>query len=384
MDVQSQAAADGQRMNVVFRVDASVQIGTGHVMRCLTLADELRHQGHQCRFISRDHQGHLGELIASKGFAFDLLSIPEGANIDCWDDGDTAHAHWLGVTWQVDAEQSLAALESVEVDWLVVDHYALDARWEMRLAVVVKNILVIDDLADRSHECDLLLDQNLGRQEADYNQRVPAYCRRLIGPRYALLRAEFAKLREVSRQRRLKPQLKRILISLGGVDATNITGRVLNALAESDLPVETELDIVMGASAPYLEEVRRQAVRLPFRTTVSVDVTDMAERMYSADLSIGAAGSTSWERCCLGLPTVLVILADNQVSGARALHTWGAAIAIDHTTEALETDLSASLIVLSGSKALQRMSNAAAEVTVGDGVGRVVDALAEVAGDMNE
>ena len=371
-------------MLVAFRADASVQIGTGHVMRCLTLADELRHQGHQCRFISRDHQGHLGELIASKGFAFDLLSIPEGANIDCWDDGDTAHAHWLGVTWQVDAEQTLAALESVEVDWLVVDHYALDARWEMRLAVVVKNILVIDDLADRSHECDLLLDQNLGRQEADYNQRVPAYCRRLIGPRYALLRAEFAKLREVSRQRRLKPQLKRILISLGGVDATNITGRVLNALAESDLPVETELDIVMGASAPYLEEVRRQAVRLPFRTTVSVDVTDMAERMYSADLSIGAAGSTSWERCCLGLPTVLVILADNQVSGARALHTWGAAIAIDHTTEALEIDLSASLIVLSGSKALQRMSNAAAEVTVGDGVGRVVDALAEVAGDMNE
>ena len=320
-------------MLVAFRADASVQIGTGHVMRCLTLADELRHQGHQCRFISRDHQGHLGELIASKGFAFDLLSIPEGANIDCWDDGDTAHAHWLGVTWQVDAEQTLAALESVEVDWLVVDHYALDARWEMRLAVVVKNILVIDDLADRSHECDLLLDQNLGRQEADYNQRVPAYCRRLIGPRYALLRTEFAKLREISRQRRLKPQLKRILISLGGVDATNITGRVLNALAESDLPVETELDIVMGASAPYLEEVRRQAVLLPFRAKVNVNVNDMADRMCLADLSIGAAGSTSWERCCLGLPAIVVVVAENQKAAATAMNQQGVAIVAENSEQ---------------------------------------------------
>ena len=369
---------------VVFRVDGSLVIGSGHIMRCLTLAVELSRKGCRCIFICRNHEGHLATLVCSKGFELILLETSIDESSGETRDALVTHSDWLGVPWQEDSRQTREVLSQFSVDWLIVDHYALDFRWERSVIDLVGRVMVIDDLADRSHECDLLLDQNLGRQEADYNQRVPAYCRRLIGPRYALLRTEFAKLREVSRQRRLKPQLKRILISLGGVDATNITGRVLNALAESDLPVETELDIVMGASAPYLEEVRRQAVRLPFRTTVSVDVTDMAERMYSADLSIGAAGSTSWERCCLGLPTVLVILADNQVSGARALHTWGAAIAIDHTTEALETDLSASLIVLSGSKALQRMSNAAAEVTVGDGVGRVVDALAEVAGDMNE
>ncbi len=371
-------------MNVVFRVDASIQIGTGHVMRCLTLADELQRQGHRCRFISRDQQGHLGELITSKGFAFDLLSIPEGAHIDVRDEEGTEHADWLGVTWQVDAVQTLEVLESIEVDWLVVDHYALDARWEKLLAVVVKRILVIDDLADRNHECDLLLDQNLGRQEADYIQRVPAYCRKLIGSRYALLRPEFAKFREASLQRRVKPQLKRILISLGGVDATNITGKVLNALTDSTLPIETEVDIIMGAYAPYLEEVRSHATLLPFRTTVSVNVTDMAERMYLADLSIGAAGSTSWERCCLGLPAILVILADNQVSGARALNAWGAAILIGHSAKSLQSCLSASLILLSASEALQRMSNAAAKVTVGDGVDRVVDSLAEVTGYMNE
>ena len=364
-------------MNVVFRVDASVQIGTGHVMRCLTLADELRHQGHQCRFISRDHQGHLGGFITRKGFALDLLSIPDVPDVpdvDCRDGGETAHAHWLGVNWQIDAEQTLAALESIEVYWLVVDHYALDARWEKRLAVVVKRILVIDDLADRSHECDLLLDQNLGRQEADYDQRVPAHCIRLIGPRYALLRPEFTKRREASLQRLVKPKLKRILISLGGVDANNTSGKVLSALSDSTLPIITELDIIMGATSPHLEEVRKQAAQLPFQATVNVNVNDMAERMCRADISIGAAGSTSWERCCLGLPSIMVILAENQRAIGNALEQNGCAHLIVENRIADDLGPLLSSLMKSGAE-LEKLANNAMRVCDGEGCSRLVSEM---------
>jgi UDP-2,4-diacetamido-2,4,6-trideoxy-beta-L-altropyranose hydrolase len=369
---------------VAFRADASVRIGTGHVMRCLTLADELARQGHQCIFIMRDESGHLEELISLKGYQLHVLAGSDAVESSVAKDADNPYAEWLGVPWQQDAKQTLEVLSSLAADWLVVDHYALDARWEGQVATAVGHIVAIDDLADRDHECALLLDQNLGRKATDYEQRVPDDCRRLIGPHYALLRPEFARLRERSLRRRQHPELKRILISLGGVDRTNVTGQVLRALAQTALAHETELDIIMGAAAPYLEDIRKQAAQLPFRTKVSVNVTDMAERMYLADLSIGAAGSTSWERCCLGLPAVLMILADNQVSGARALEAEGAAIAIGGTSAALQTTLPGTLAILSESETLQRMSDAAAKVTVGDGVGRVVDALTEVAGGMND
>jgi len=324
MDVQSHAVFERQSMNVVFRVDASVQMGTGHVMRCLTLAEELRRFGHRCIFICREHTGNLGDLIENKGFFIHLLSALSGFN-PALESDNTAHAEWLGVSWRIDAEQTLVALDAMKVDWLIIDHYALDARWERLLAKAVGQIMVIDDLADRDHACDLLLDQNLGREVGDYDYKVPNHCVRLVGPRYALLRPEFAELRETSLQRRVKPKVKRILITLGGVDANNITGKVLNTLANSFLPRTTELDIVMGATAPHLEEIRELSNRLPFQAKVSVNVNDMAERMRLADISIGAAGSTSWERCCLGLPSIIVILAENQRAIGNALAKNGCA-----------------------------------------------------------
>lgn len=313
-------------VRVAFRADASVQIGTGHVMRCLTLADELTRQGHECRFVCREHEGHLGELITSKGYGLTLLPSCSDNELDTKDSRSDNYARWLGVPWQEDARQTLDALTPWQPDWLVVDHYALDAEWERALANAVGSIMVIDDLANRCHECALLLDQNLGRVESDYDGLLPEDCQRLTGPGYALLRPEFANLREQSLKRRQQPELKRILISLGGVDRTNVTGQVLDAISESALPASTELDIIMGAAAPYLDEVRQQAARMPFRATVSVNVTDIAERMCEADLAIGAAGSTSWERCCLGVPTILLAIADNQNMVNQALIDEGAAV----------------------------------------------------------
>jgi len=315
-------------MNIVFRVDASIQMGTGHVMRCLTLAEELRRLGHSCVFICREHPGNLREFIIDKSFVVHLLSTTSGVNFTVEND-DTAHAEWLGVSWRIDAEQTLAALGSMEVDWLVVDHYALDARWEKLLAKAAGQIMVVDDLADRHHACNLLLDQNLGREIADYDHKVPEHCTRLIGPKYALLRPEFAELRERSLKRRENPELKRILISLGGVDRTNVTGKILEALEETRLPKETQIDVIMGAAAPYLNEVRQKAAKLPFKSKVSVNVSDIGERMCMADLAIGAAGSTSWERCCLGLPAILVVLADNQKMVNQSLIEKGVAVGLD-------------------------------------------------------
>ena len=361
-------------VRVAFRADASVQIGTGHVMRCLTLADELTRQGHECRFFCRAHAGHLGDLIVSKGYGLTLLPASSHneplANTQNSDD----YARWLGVPWQEDASQTLECITQWKPDWLVVDHYALDAEWEYALAHVVGRIMVIDDLANRAHECSLLLDQNLGRVASDYDGLLPEGCQRLIGPGYALLRPEFSALREQSLSRRKNPELKRILISLGGVDRTNVTGQVLDALSESTLPVSTELDIIMGSSAPYLDEVRQQAAQLPFKATVSVGVTDMAERMCLADLSIGAAGSTSWERCCLGLPAITVVLAENQRLIGEALSENGAGLLVNVDRIREDLPMMVESIMASENECLL-LARQAAMVCDGAGVERVVSVL---------
>lgn len=361
-------------MNVVFRVDASVQIGTGHVMRCLTLAEELRRQGHQCRFICRRHEGHLGEFIQSRGFVLDMLDHPAKATA-AEGPHTTAHAAWLGVSWQQDAEQTANRLAGNPTDWLVVDHYALSAAWEREIAPYVDRILAIDDIADRPHECHALLDQNCGRQARDYDELVPRTATRLIGPRYALLRPDFREWREKSLARRQYAELKRILISLGGVDRTNATGQVLAALTETSLPPDTRLDIVMGANAPALEVVKAQAEALPFETTVSVGVSDIAERMCLADLSIGAAGSTSWERCCLGLPAIMVILADNQRMIGEALAEAGAALLVEES--GIARHLSAFVNHFAELPAeLQNYASNAATICDGHGTDRLVAMMA--------
>ena len=343
-------------------------------MRCLTLANELTRQGHECWFVCREHLGHLGDLIVSQGHGLTLFPVRKNHLPPEQDTASDDYALWLGVPWQEDARQTLDVISPLKPDWLVVDHYALDAQWECTLARVVSDIMVIDDLANRPHACALLLDQNLGRVASDYDGLLPAECQRLMGPGFALLRPEFAVLRERSLERRKDPELKRILISLGGVDRTNVTGQVLDALSTSSLTPSTELDIIMGAAAPFLDEVRQQAEQLPFKATVSVNVKDMASRMCLADLSIGAAGSTSWERCCMGLPSITVMLAENQRSIAEALSKYKACLLID--TSRVTEDLSG-LIEMYASDAEVRLllTQNAAQVCDGGGAERIASAF---------
>lgn len=357
-------------MRIAFRADASIQIGTGHVMRCLTLAEELTRQGHECRFVCRDHEGHLADLITSKGCDLILLPTPSDNDLNTTGGSSDNYALWLGVSWQEDVRQTHGALTQWRPDWLVVDHYALDAEWEREVAKHSGQIMVIDDLADREHDCAVLLDQNLGRAHTDYDAWVPSHALRLIGPHYSLLRPEFRELRERFLKRRQAMECGRILISLGGVDRTNVTGRVLSALEASSLASSIKLDIVMGSSAPALKDIRSDAANSRFNATVNVNVTNMAERMGLADLSIGAAGSTSWERCCLGLPSIMVILAENQRLIGEALANAECALLIDESEipEALPPMLDK---LLETEGALERFASNAASVCDGNGASRV-------------
>lgn len=287
-------------------------------MRCLTLADALAKEGWGCHFLCRAHPGHLIDIIRAHGHVVHVLPDAQSTHSD-QDTQTLAHAGWLGSHWTTDARQSQAILQEVGPCWLVVDHYALDARWERQVLPQGCRLLAIDDLADRPHDADLLLDQNLGRETDDYQGLVPATCRVLVGPHYALLRPEFTKWRTFSLVRRRSPELKRLLISLGGVDKDNATGQVLEALKGCELPDDCHISVVMGASAPWLKSVKHLAENMPWPTEVVVNVSDMAKHMAHADLAIGAAGSTSWERCCLGVPTLLLMLAENQRNAARFL-----------------------------------------------------------------
>lgn len=368
-------------MLVVFRADASLEIGTGHVMRCLTLADALRAKGAECRFVCRQHPGNLAEAIESRGFLVDML--PVVASFDRRDvDASGEHAGWLGDSLEQDALQTRACMRGRVADWLVIDHYAISEPWERQIDGSAKRLMVIDDLANRLHQCDLLMDQNLGRNEESYRHLVPGACRIFAGPKYALLRNEFPMQRAHSLARRQHPRLGRLLIAMGGVDKDNATGTILKALAGAGLPADCCISVVLGRHCPWIDEVNQLASDLPWQTDIHVDAQNMAVLMADSDLAIGGAGSTSWERCCLGVPSIQVVLASNQREIAAALQAAGAAITVELS------ELAGSLAkviarVCESSVVIGAMSMAAAGVTTGRGATLVSDYMLRVTADEN-
>ncbi len=274
-------------------------------MRCLTLANALKQRGVRTRFVSRHLPAYFRDMLIEKGHELALL---DGTQNDAALD-ELAHARWLGVGQTQDAADSIRVLSSDRtLDWLIVDHYALDFRWESMLRRTANKILVIDDIADRQHDCDVLLDQNLyADMQTRYTGKVPTHCRLLLGPRYALLGDEFRRLHD-----QIKPRsgpVKRVLVFFGGIDADNYTGHAIEALSELDIS-DLHVDVVIGEQHPVRERIEVDCARLGFICHIQTD--KMAELMAAADLAIGAGGSASWERCCLGLPTLTLCVADNQ------------------------------------------------------------------------
>ena len=352
-------------------------------MRCLTLAKALRDQGSKCLFICREHDGNMLDLIRDRGFATKTLpmhffSKAETNQQHTIGKNMIEHEAWLGMDWQTDAEQTKNAINNTIADWLIVDHYGIDTRWETALKSNYQRLLVIDDLADRSHICDLLLDQSLGRIQNHYKNLIPYNCKTLLGSRYALLRPEFSKLRHYSLMRRLKPKLQRLLITMGGVDKNNVSGGILEALDDCILPDNLIITVVMGRHSPWLTRIHQQASQMKRTTNVLVNVENMANLMAESDLAIGAAGSTTWERCCLGLPTINVMIASNQLFIAKELELATKVKAVKIKT--LKADIKAFFkeVVLS-KNLLGEMSSRASTVTSGLGTSIVLNNLLEEA-----
>lgn len=358
--------------HVAFRADASVRIGSGHVMRCLTLADALAGAGATCRFAMRAHDGHLGALVEARGHVALLLPPGDGRVSD-----EPTHADWLGTDWETDAVQTRNALPGSPVDLLIVDHYALDRRWQMALRDLARHRMVIDDLADRVHDADLLLDQNLGTSAADYAALLPAHARRLIGPRYALLRPEFAAAHaRIATTASADRALRHILIAVSGTDPDNVSEQLLDRLDTARLPADVAITVVLGNSAPHIGAVRARTARMRPPTQLLVGVNDMSRIFAGADLCIGATGGMSWERCCLGLPTLLLVLADNQVKAASALADAGAGLLVgDIRHPGWELRFDAQLQAALDPRQRDAMHQRAMAICDGQGARRIVGTL---------
>ena len=353
-------------LRLAIRADSGTQIGTGHIRRSLALAKALRARGHAVTFISRVLEGRVPASGDLAGYDPVWLPAPERPVAPKAD--TPSHAVWAEVPWERDAVETAAALSQQPPDWLILDHYAFDARWQERVRATLPRsvkLMVWDDLADRRHGCDMLLDQNLGRRAEDYDALLPEECDRLIGPRFAILRPEFADLRARSLARRAAyPGLRQLLVSMGGVDLPNTTSAVLRAVSEFAPPLE-RITVVMGSGAPALAQVRALAAASAVPTDVVVDTPRMAELMVAADLAIGATGGTAWERCALGLPALTIVLADNQAPAGAALSAKGATLSLGRAgAPGLVGRLQAAFQELAKGDALVEMGRRASEVTV--------------------
>lgn len=311
---------------ILFRCDASLLIGSGHVMRCRTLARELQHLGAEVVFLCRRQPGDLIDLLDKD---FWVLPLPDQPLIAS--DGLTdrhLYSAWLGCSQSQDAEDCLTALSNAginAIDWLVVDHYGLDITWQSRVsnaldANAISRLLVIDDLADRIHQADILLDQNFFSTDTDkrYQDLVPAYCRQLLGPHYALLGPEYAQLRALIPPR---TELQRVLVFFGGADPDNLTGLALEALMDPLLS-HLAVDVVLGHQTPHRQLVESLAKQRKY-TTLHAPLPSLAALIARSDIAIGAGGVTTWERACLKLPSLVVAIASNQMPFAKALADAG-------------------------------------------------------------
>lgn len=302
-------------MDVVFRVDASTRIGSGHIMRCLNLAHALRERGSSARFVCRPHDGHLVPLLERNMFPVSVLSAPSKSATP----GDE-HQDWIGAPPSQDAGEMAGALVGRKPDWLVADHYGLDAEWERHLRPHARRIMVIDDLANRLHECDLLLDQNYHEEGARrYAGLVSSLCRVLVGPKFAILAREFAAAHVVARPR--DAGVARVLVYFGGSDPRNATGFALDAMALTPLS-QAVLDVLVGPGYRHEASLTCQ-LRSWRKATLHRALPHLAGILSSADLAIGAGGITTWERLCLGVPSVVVSVAENQHSSCESLGSAG-------------------------------------------------------------
>ena len=353
-------------MRIAFRADSSLAIGNGHVMRCVSLAQVLRTQGAQCIFLCSNAPGHLNGYLQAQGFEVRSLG---SEHTDARESAES-----LMSNWQDDAHATLKAMAHERFDWLIVDHYGLDQRWESLVSHHVPRLLVIDDLANRKHHCELLLDANPGRRAEDYIDLTPDTCRILAGPHYALIREEIRRCRTGLPAPKISETKLKILVTLGGVDKDNITCDVLTALDDFESEVPLTIQVVAGPFAPWVDAVMALSRSMRWPTRVAQNPSHFVEWMCTHDVAIGAAGTSALERCYLGLPSINFVLAPNQKNGAHALREVHAAGLLELNQD-WKKSLHQQLHELLKPDLRQAMQEACTRVTDGRGTDRVTQEI---------
>lgn len=327
----------------VFRADAGADIGGGHVARCLTLAHALRGRGWNCKFVSMAGSRDVVPELGNNGIELKEIDRDE------WN--STAPLNAIG-----------------PADVLVIDHYGLDASFEAGARPYAERIMTIEDLPGRAHDCDILFDQTFSR-EADAYRNLLANPETIVlaGSQFALLRPSFSGLRTAALARKRK-SVNRVLVSFGATDPFGLAAPAAMAALEAGTAV---VDIAVGGACPHLCELRDLAES---RDQISLHVdTNIASLMAASDIGIGAGGATAWERCCLALPSIIAVLAENQSDVAAALEAAGA-VAVFEYSDAGWSGLADELSnLISSPDRLQRMSKSAARVCDGLGADRVCD-----------
>ena len=371
-------------MRFLIRCDASLAIGSGHVMRCRNFARALQQRGIEVLFLCRERPGDLIALLAQEFGVLGLPALPDPEPCLEGLEGRDVYGAWLGCSQSQDAEDCLNAIRLADiglVNWLVVDHYSLDQSWERKICESLKatfaerpRLLVLDDLADRPHQADVLVDPN--RLESSvceaYQPHVPATCRLLLGPAYAPLDPLYAELQPLAPQRRC---LRRVLVFFGGVDQDNYTAVALQALSHPAV-ADLAVDVVLGTSAPHHPTVVKLVQQRP-QTQLHSRLPSLAGLMLRADLAIGAAGTASWERAVLALPALVTPVADNQQQGAQALAVANAALLIDlkQPTDPVVEILNAITTLIKQPERLQLLSAGARSLGDGRGLGRLLTTM---------
>lgn len=339
-----------------FRVDASYKIGYGHIHRCITLADSFASAGINCTFICKDLEGFPKNLIRSQGYNLELISSSD-----------------LKKNWLDDVLYTKKIVKK-RVDFIIVDHYEINHLWEKELKKLSKQMIVIDDLSNKKHDCDILINQNLGTVKEDYINLVPKETKLFIGPQYALLRPEFRQFRDFSIKRRKNLTIKNLLISLGGVDENNFVYEVLAALKKIEHETLSQVDVIIGNGNTKKKSLNKIANEFSISLNFYENITNMAEIMSRSDLIIGGGGISSWERCSLGIPSIIFILADNQKKGAYALEKEKCSILIKNN-EYFEEELKSALNYYSNESNLKNSINSCLSICKGDGVNKILKSI---------
>ena len=371
----------------IFRCDASLEIGTGHVMRCRALSKALRQRDVESVFICRSQDGDLLELLESEYKVLVLSEIPENRKnsfINALEVEKSIYGSWLGCTEIEDANETLELISNAQlmnVRHIVVDHYGLGRQWEQKVVEELTvmfglkpKLLAIDDLANREHCADILLDANrLDPAELNpYKYLLGLGANHLLGPGYALLDAIYPALQPLSP---IRSQLSRVMIFFGGVDKENYTRSALSALSEARF-LHVAVDVVLGKTAIHYLEIKELALQRP-NTNFHCGLPALAGIILRADLAIGGAGTNSWERACLGLPSLAIAVADNQRQGAHALAKRNAVryIELGSSSNAADAIFDGLVKIQESPVQLQEMSNACLSIGDGKGIERVTRAL---------